>query len=79
MLERKNKMEINTDNLISVTKANQNFSEVARLVDEKGSVVVLKHNKPKYLLMEYEYFKRHFKKIKKRQSKINTENNGKEN
>lgn len=72
-------MKIDTDNLISVTKANQNFSEVARLVEEKGSVVVLKHNKPKYLLVEYEYFKQHFKKVKSRQSKTNKEENGKEN
>ena len=72
-------MKIDTDNLISVTKANQNFSEVARLVEEKGSVVVLKHNKPKYLLVEYEYCKRHFKKGKSRQNKTNKEANGKEN
>lgn len=72
-------MEINTDSLISVTKANQNFSEVARLVEEKGSVVVLKHNKPKYLLMEYEYFKRHFKKVESKQNKTNKEGDGKEN
>ena len=27
-------MVINTDNLVSITEANQNFSRVARLVDE---------------------------------------------
>ena len=47
-------MEINTDNLTSVTKANQNFSEIARLTEQKGSIVILRHNKPKYVLMEYE-------------------------
>ncbi|MFQ9981173.1 MAG: type II toxin-antitoxin system Phd/YefM family antitoxin, partial [Finegoldia magna] len=30
-------MKINTKNLVSITEANQNFSKVARLVDEQGS------------------------------------------
>ena len=34
-------MNINTDNLVSITEANRNFSRIARLVDEKGSVVIL--------------------------------------
>ena len=46
-------MKINTKNLVSITEANQNFSKVARLVDEQGSAVILKNNKPKYVLIEY--------------------------
>lgn len=46
-------MNINTDNLISITEANQNFSKVARMVDEKGSVIVLKNNVPRYIIMEF--------------------------
>ena len=46
-------MKINTHNLISITEANQNFSKVARLVDESGSVVILKNNVPRYLVMEF--------------------------
>ena len=34
-------MVINTDNLVSITEANQNFSRVARMVDENGAAVVL--------------------------------------
>ena len=45
-------MTVNTDNLVSITEANQNFSRVARMVDEKGSVVILKNNTPRYLLVE---------------------------
>lgn len=41
-------MKINTKNLVSITEANQNFSKVARLVDEQGSAVILKNNNPKY-------------------------------
>lgn len=46
-------MTVNTDNLVSITEANQNFSRVARMVDEKGSVVILKNNTPRYLLVEF--------------------------
>ncbi|MCA5587386.1 type II toxin-antitoxin system Phd/YefM family antitoxin [Finegoldia magna] len=49
-------MKINTKNLVSITEANQNFSKVARLVDEQGSAVILKNNKPKYVLIEYTEF-----------------------
>ena len=45
---------INTDNLISITDANQNFSRVARMVDEKGAAIILKNNVPRYILMEFD-------------------------
>ncbi len=46
-------MNINTKNLVSITDANQNFSKVARLVDENGSVIILKNNIPRYLVMGF--------------------------
>ena len=46
-------MVINTDNLVSITEANQNFSRVARLVDENGAAVILKNNTPRYVLIEF--------------------------
>ncbi len=46
-------MTINTKNLVSISEANQNFSKVARMVDENGSVVILKNNSPKYLLVDF--------------------------
>lgn len=46
-------MVINTDNLVSITEANQNFSRVARMVDETGAAVILKNNVPRYVLMEF--------------------------
>ena len=42
-------MMVNTNNLVSLTEANRNFSKVARLVDERGSAVILKNNAPRYL------------------------------
>lgn len=48
-------MMINTDNLVSITDANQNFSRVARMVDENGVAIILKNNVPRYILMEFDY------------------------
>ena len=47
-------MKIDTRTMVSITEANQNFSKVARLVDEMGSAVIMKNNAPKYVLIEYE-------------------------
>lgn len=46
-------MKIDLNNLISITEANQNFSKVARLVDENGAAVILKNNAPRYVLLDY--------------------------
>ena len=46
-------MTVDTNTMVSITEANQNFSKVARLVDELGSVVILKNNAPRYLVMDF--------------------------
>ena len=46
-------MMVNTNAMISITEANQNFSRVARMADEKGTVVIMKNNAPRYLLIEF--------------------------
>ena len=46
-------MMINSNAMVSITDANQNFSKVARLVDECGSAVILKNNVPRYLIIEF--------------------------
>lgn len=46
-------MNVNINNLVSITEANQNFSRIARMVDENGSVVILKNNTPRYLVIEF--------------------------
>jgi len=51
-------MNVNIDNLVSISEANQNFSKVARLVDEKGTVVILKNNSPRYVLVDYNLFRK---------------------
>ena len=46
-------MKDNISNLVSISEANQNFSKVARMVDENGVAVILKNNVPRYVLIEY--------------------------
>ena len=46
-------MTIDTRTMVSMSEANQNFSKVARLVDERGSAVILKNNVPRYLVIEF--------------------------
>ena len=46
-------MMVNTNAMVSISEANQNFSRIARMVDEKGSVIIMKNNAPRYLLIEF--------------------------
>ena len=50
-------MTISTDNLVSITETNQNFSKVARLVDKTGAAVVLKNNTPRYVILDFALLK----------------------
>ncbi|MBS3977048.1 MAG: type II toxin-antitoxin system Phd/YefM family antitoxin [Syntrophomonadaceae bacterium] len=49
-------MNINTNSLVSITEANQNFSKVARLVDENGVAVIMKNNVPRYVITEFSQY-----------------------
>lgn len=46
-------MNVNLKNLVSISEASQNFSKVARMVDENGAAVILKNNVPRYVLIDY--------------------------
>ena len=46
-------MNIDTNLLIPMKEANQNFSKVVRLVDENGMAVILKNNKPRYMVLSF--------------------------
>ena len=46
-------MKIDTNTMVSITEANQNFSKVARLVDEHGTAIILKNNVPRYLVIDF--------------------------
>ena len=47
-------MRINTNQIVSISDVNQNFSRVAREAEKLGSVIIFKNNKPKYKLIDIE-------------------------
>ena len=65
-------MMINTENLISMTDANQNFSKVVKLVDEYGMAVILKNNKPRYIIVDFDEYDSISASLELRKQKINS-------
>jgi antitoxin Phd len=51
-------MDIDVEEYISIPEATQDFSRVARLVDKKGTVIILKDNAPRYIIQDYDVFSR---------------------
>ena len=45
-------MQIDTNTIVSITEANQNFSKVAKVAENNGQAVIFKNNKPKFLLID---------------------------
>lgn len=46
-------MKLKSKSIFSMKDANQNFSKVARAIDEIGEVVIYKYNKPCYIMVPY--------------------------
>ena len=63
-------MMIDTNILIPMTDANQNFSKVVRTVDENGMAVILKNNKPRYVVVGFEEYNTISAAIQMRNQKI---------
>ena len=47
-------MQINSNAIVSVTEANQNFSRVTRIAEKNGQAVIFKNNRPKYMVIDLE-------------------------
>lgn len=47
-------MRIDTNQMISMREANQNFSKAVKIVDHYDKAIVLKNNKPKYIIVDFE-------------------------
>ncbi|MBQ4158030.1 MAG: type II toxin-antitoxin system Phd/YefM family antitoxin [Clostridia bacterium] len=47
-------MQINTNTIVSMTEANQNFSRVTRIAEKNGQAVIFKNNRPKYMVIDLE-------------------------
>ena len=46
-------MMIDTNTMIFITEASQNFSKVTKVVDEHGTAVILKNNVPRYIVVDF--------------------------
>ena len=45
-------MTFKTNQILSATEVNQNFSKATKMVERMGSVVIFKNNKPRYMLVD---------------------------
>jgi antitoxin Phd len=63
-------MMVNTNVLVPMTDANQNFSKVVRMVDEDGMAVILKNNKPRYVVVDFDEYDTIAAAIQMRKAKI---------
>ena len=65
-------MMVNTNALVPMTDANQNFSKVTRMVEENGLAVILKNNKPRYVVVDFEEYSHVSAALQMRKTKIDT-------
>lgn len=63
-------MMVNTNILVPMTDANQNFSKVVRMVDEHGLAVILKNNKPRYVVVDFDEYDEIKAALQMRKAKI---------
>ena len=63
-------MMIDINILVPMTEANQNFSKVVRIVDDDGMAVILKNNKPRYVVVNFEEYETIAAAIQERKQKI---------
>lgn len=64
-------MLIDTNYLVPMTDANQNFSKIVRMVDKDGMAVILKNNKPKYIVVGFDEYEAISSVLQMRKEKIN--------
>ena len=65
-------MMVNTNTLVPMTDANQNFSKVVRVVDESGMAVIMKNNKPRYVVVGFDEYDEIRSAMEARRMRINT-------
>ena len=65
-------MMIDTNVLVPMTDANQNFSKVVRMVDEDFMAVILKNNKTRYVVVDFDEYNTIAMAIQMRKAKIDS-------
>ena len=63
-------MMVNTNLLVPMTDANQNFSKVVRMVNEDGMAVIMKNNKPRYVVVDFAEYEAIAAAMQMRKAKI---------
>ncbi len=63
-------MMIDTNVIVPMTDANQNFSKVTRIVDMDGMAVIMKNNKPRYIVVDFEEYDKINTAMQMRKQKI---------
>lgn len=66
-------MMVNTNLLVPMTDANQNFSKVVRMVDKDGMAVIMKNNQPRYVVVDFAEYEAIAAAMQMRKAKIDTE------
>ena len=65
-------MMIDTNVIVPMTDANQNFSKVTRIVDMDGMAVIMKNNKPRYSVVDFDEYETVSAAIQRRKQKVDT-------
>lgn len=63
-------MMIDTNVIVPMTDANQNFSKVTRIVDMDGMAVIMKNNKPRYIVVDFDEYETVSTAIQIRKQKV---------
>lgn len=63
-------MTITMENAVSIVETQKDFTRVARLVDKKGTAVVLKNDMPKYIIFSYAKIKNEISVVGKQNDDI---------
>lgn len=63
-------MMVNTNQLVPMTDANQNFSKVVRMVDKNGMAVIMKNNQPRYVVVDFSEYEMIAAAMQMRKTKI---------
>lgn len=63
-------MMIDTNVIVPMTDANQNFSKVTRIVDMDGMAVIMKNNKPRYIVVDFDEYETVSTAIQMRKQKV---------
>ena len=56
-------MKMDTNQIITMTEANQNFSKAVKITDNYGKAIIFKNNKPKYILLDMRAKKKIYRNI----------------